>query len=38
MAKKPATLTDEEIFAKVSAKSQNSVSWFDSRLAGSASA
>jgi hypothetical protein len=33
MAKKPATLTDEEILAKVSAKSQNSVSWFDSRLA-----
>lgn len=32
MAKKPATLTDEEIFAKVSAKSQNSVSWFDSRI------
>ncbi|MGY3589366.1 portal protein [Bradyrhizobium sp. USDA 4350] len=32
MANKPATLTDEEIFTKVSAKSQNSVSWFDSRL------
>jgi hypothetical protein len=33
MAKKPAILTDEEIIAKVSAKSTNSVSWFDSRLA-----
>jgi hypothetical protein len=32
MAKKPAILTDEEIITKVSAKSQNSVSWFDSRL------
>jgi hypothetical protein len=33
MAKKPAILTDEEIIARVSAKSTNSVSWFDSRLA-----
>src|SRR6266404_6123780 len=33
MAKKPATLTDEEILAKVGAKATNSVSWFDSRLA-----
>lgn len=33
MAKKPATLSNEEIYAKVSAKSQTSVSWFDSRLA-----
>jgi hypothetical protein len=33
MAKKPATLTDAEIFAKVDAKKQNSVGWFDSRLA-----
>ena len=33
MAKKPATLTDEQILAKVSLKSTNSVSWFDSRLA-----
>jgi hypothetical protein len=33
MAKQPAILTEAEIFAKVSAKSQNSVSWFDSRLA-----
>lgn len=33
MAKKPATLTDEQILAKVSQKSSNSVSWFDSRLA-----
>jgi hypothetical protein len=33
MAKKPTTLTDEEILTKVSAKSTNSVSWFDSRLA-----
>jgi hypothetical protein len=33
MAKKPAILTAEEIVAKVSAKSTNSVSWFDSRLA-----
>ena len=32
MAKKPTTITDEEILAKVSAKSTNSVSWFDSRL------
>jgi hypothetical protein len=32
MAKKPSILTDEEIFTKVSAKSQNSVNWFDSRL------
>jgi hypothetical protein len=32
MAKKPAILTDEDILAKVSAKSTNSVSWFDSRL------
>lgn len=33
MAKKPTTLTDEELIAKVQAKSTNSVSWFDSRLA-----
>jgi hypothetical protein len=33
MAKKPAILTFEEIYAKVSAKSTSSVSWFDSRLA-----
>ncbi|MHC2284427.1 portal protein [Bradyrhizobium barranii] len=33
MAKKPAILTDEEILAKVTAKSTTSVSWFDSRLA-----
>jgi hypothetical protein len=32
MAKKPSILTDEEILTKVSAKSQNSVNWFDSRL------
>lgn len=33
MAKKPATLNDEAILAKVSQKATNSVSWFDSRLA-----
>lgn len=33
MANKPATLTEAEIFAKVDAKKQNSVGWFDSRLA-----
>lgn len=33
MAKKPSTLTDEDVLARVSAKAQNSVSWFDSRLA-----
>jgi hypothetical protein len=33
MAKKPTTLTDEELIAKVQAKATNSVSWFDSRLA-----
>jgi hypothetical protein len=32
MARQPATLTNEEIYAKVSSKAQNSVSWFDSRL------
>jgi hypothetical protein len=32
MAKKPTTLTDAEIIAKVGAKATNSVSWFDSRL------
>jgi hypothetical protein len=32
MARKPAILTDEEIYTKVSQKTQNSVSWFDSRL------
>ncbi|MFI4971144.1 MAG: hypothetical protein ACHP7H_00575 [Hyphomicrobiales bacterium] len=32
MAKTPATLNDEQIIAKVSAKAQKSVSWFDSRL------
>jgi hypothetical protein len=32
MAKKPSILKDEEILAKVSAQSQNSVNWFDSRL------
>lgn len=32
MAKKPAPLTDEAILVKVHQKSQNSVSWFDSRL------
>jgi hypothetical protein len=29
---KPKPLTDEELIAKVSAKSRNSVTWFDSRL------
>ncbi|WP_316235063.1 MULTISPECIES: hypothetical protein [unclassified Bradyrhizobium] len=29
---KPKPLTDEELIAKVQSKSQNSVSWFDSRL------
>lgn len=33
MAKKPTTLSEEEILAKVQAKSTTSVSWFDSRLA-----
>jgi hypothetical protein len=33
MAKKPSTLSDEEILAKVQVKSTSSVSWFDSRLA-----
>ena len=33
MAKKPTTLSEEEILAKVQAKSTASVSWFDSRLA-----
>jgi hypothetical protein len=32
MAKKPTILSDEEVHSKVSAKSQNSVNWFDSRL------
>lgn len=32
MATKPKVLTDEELLAKVSAKSQSSVNWFDSRL------
>jgi hypothetical protein len=32
MAKKPTTLTDAELLTKVEAKSQTSVSWFDSRL------
>jgi hypothetical protein len=32
MAKKPSILSDEEVHTKVSAKSQNSVNWFDSRL------
>lgn len=33
MAKKPRILTDEELLAKVQAKSHTSVTWFDSRLA-----
>jgi hypothetical protein len=33
MAKKPSILKDEEVLSKVTAKSQNSVNWFDSRLA-----
>jgi hypothetical protein len=32
MAKKPATLTDEDILTKVSAKAATSVTWFDNRL------
>jgi hypothetical protein len=32
MAKKPSILKDEDILAKVSAKSQSCVNWFDSRL------